>query len=99
MKDGRVEEFDHPHSLLQNPDSLFTSMVQNTDANAPMLFKMAKEAYENKNTRMPTHSTTSDTTHAEPQVILNGRANSVSDTRAETNDEEQTCNGEIHVVV
>ena len=48
MKDGYVEELDEPHLLLRNPDSLLTAMVQNTDANAPLLFKMAKEAYERK---------------------------------------------------
>lgn len=48
MKDGFVEEFDEPHKLLMNPDSLLTSMVENTDANAPLLFKMAKEAFDKK---------------------------------------------------
>ena len=43
-----MEELDEPHLLLRNPDSLLTAMVQNTDANAPLLFKMAKEAYERK---------------------------------------------------
>jgi len=48
MKDGCVEELDEPHALLTNPDSLLTSMVRNTDANAPLLFEMAREAYERK---------------------------------------------------
>ena len=48
MRDGFAEELDEPHRLLMNPDSLLTSMVKNTDANAPLLFKMAKEAFEKK---------------------------------------------------
>ena len=48
MRDGFVEELDEPHKLLMNPDSLLTLMVKNTDANAPLLFKMAKEAFDKK---------------------------------------------------
>ena len=95
MKDGCVEEFDHPHLLLQNPDSLLTSMVQNTDANAPMLIKMAKEAYENKNTRMHTHLLGSETAKAEPQTAGNGIDGATI--RVEMNGEAHGCNGEINV--
>jgi len=48
MKDGFAEELDEPHRLLMNPESLLTSMVKNTDANAPLLYKMAKEAFDQK---------------------------------------------------
>ena len=48
MKDGFAEEFDEPHRLLMKPESLLTSMVKNTDANAPFLYKMAKENFDQK---------------------------------------------------
>ena len=46
LKDGLVEEFDEPHELLTNPNSLLTSMVKNSDLNVHLLFKLAHEASE-----------------------------------------------------
>jgi ATP-binding cassette subfamily C (CFTR/MRP) protein 4 len=48
MKDGSVAEFDQPHILLSKSDSILRSMVDQTDANAPVLLRLAKESYDQK---------------------------------------------------
>lgn len=51
---GRVVEFDEPHSLLQNENSVFSSMVKMTGKGmAQNLKEMAKLAYDNKRNKSP----------------------------------------------
>nr|XP_039268767.1 multidrug resistance-associated protein 4-like [Styela clava] len=46
---GKVIEFDHPHTLLQNPETLFSKMVETTANGAAVLKKLAEEAYKSQN--------------------------------------------------
>lgn len=49
MDKGRMAEYDHPHILLQNKYSQFTSLVKETGrAMSDQLIKMAKQSYINK---------------------------------------------------
>lgn len=49
MDAGQVAEFDHPHILLQNPDGIFTGMVEKTGEHmAESLKKIAKGTFEAK---------------------------------------------------
>lgn len=49
LKDGQVAEFDAAHKLLQKKESILSSLVDETGpANAVLLKKMAKEAYETR---------------------------------------------------
>ncbi|KAK4879110.1 hypothetical protein RN001_007256 [Aquatica leii] len=46
MDAGEIIEFDHPYTLLQNHDSMFYSMVQETEQTmADILINIAKESY------------------------------------------------------
>ncbi|XP_043284228.1 ATP-binding cassette subfamily C member 4-like isoform X2 [Venturia canescens] len=46
MDRGRLREYDHPHILLQNPQSQFSSMVRETGrAMTEQLMRVAKQAY------------------------------------------------------
>ena len=40
MNEGQVEEFDSPYNLLQDPNSLFYSMVQETSTSAAKVTTM-----------------------------------------------------------
>jgi len=43
---GNLEEYGHPHTLLQNPKGIFSSMVaQNGKSSETMLRRIAEEAY------------------------------------------------------
>ena len=47
LADGRVEEFAHPHILLSNPRSVFTSMVEQTgEQSAARLRQVAQSVYK-----------------------------------------------------
>ncbi|KAJ8734039.1 hypothetical protein PYW07_014590 [Mythimna separata] len=47
MDQGEAAEFDHPHLLLRNPNSKFTSMVRETgDSMSKILFEVAKAKYD-----------------------------------------------------
>ncbi|EFN66324.1 Probable multidrug resistance-associated protein lethal(2)03659, partial [Camponotus floridanus] len=49
MDKGRMAEYDHPHMLLQNSYSQFTSLVRETGAGmCDQLIKVAKQSYLNK---------------------------------------------------
>ncbi|VVC94160.1 unnamed protein product [Leptidea sinapis] len=51
MNKGEVAEFDHPYTLLLNPNSLFTFMVNETgDSMSRVLFETAKAKYQSENT-------------------------------------------------
>lgn len=46
MSAGRVAEFDHPHLLLSNPNSLLNLMVKETGENmSSQLYDMARQKY------------------------------------------------------
>ncbi|CAH0600504.1 unnamed protein product [Chrysodeixis includens] len=50
MDKGEAVEFDHPHILLSNPNSVFSSMVRETGENmAKVLFEVAKNKYDSDN--------------------------------------------------
>lgn len=50
MDQGRVNQFDHPHLLLQDESGIFTGMVQSTGAQeSERLKEIAKHAYESIN--------------------------------------------------
>lgn len=50
MDQGRVNQFDHPHLLLQDESGIFTGMVQSTGAQeSERLKEIAKQAYESIN--------------------------------------------------
>ncbi|GBP41933.1 Probable multidrug resistance-associated protein lethal(2)03659 [Eumeta japonica] len=50
MDSGKVAEFDHPHVLLSDPNSHFSSMVRETgEKMAKKLFEMAREAFFQSN--------------------------------------------------
>ncbi|CAH0600505.1 unnamed protein product [Chrysodeixis includens] len=50
MDKGEAVEFDHPHILLSNPNSVFSSMVRETGENmAKILFDVAKDKYDSDN--------------------------------------------------
>nr|XP_039268765.1 multidrug resistance-associated protein 4-like [Styela clava] len=46
---GKVIEFDHPHTLLRNYETMFSKMVETTANGAAVLKKMAEEAYKSQN--------------------------------------------------
>lgn len=47
LDQGRIKEFDEPYTLLQNQDSMFYKLVQETGpVISAQLFDIAKEAYE-----------------------------------------------------
>ena len=46
MEQGQLAEFDHPHTLLQNPDGIFYSLVNNDKENAAALTDIAKGTFE-----------------------------------------------------
>lgn len=49
MDQGRVNQFDHPHLLLQDERGIFSGMVQSTGAQEyERLKEIAKQAYEAK---------------------------------------------------
>lgn len=49
MDQGLVNQFDHPHLLLQEESGIFTGMVQSTGAQeSERLKEIAKQAYESK---------------------------------------------------
>ncbi|KAJ3317011.1 Multidrug resistance-associated protein 5 [Boothiomyces sp. JEL0866] len=46
LDQGKLVEFDSPHSLLQNPDSLFSKLVESTgEANSNAIRELAKETF------------------------------------------------------
>ncbi|XP_026726078.1 multidrug resistance-associated protein 4-like [Trichoplusia ni] len=50
MDKGEAVEFDHPHILLSDPNSVFSSMVRETGENmAKILFDVAKNKYDSDN--------------------------------------------------
>ncbi|KAL4709187.1 hypothetical protein ACJJTC_008115 [Scirpophaga incertulas] len=50
MSSGQAVEFDHPYTLLSDPNSYLSAMVNETgDNNAVMLFEMAKDAFYQNN--------------------------------------------------
>ncbi|KAJ8012696.1 hypothetical protein DPEC_G00045570 [Dallia pectoralis] len=56
---GRIQEYDQPHALLQNPDGAFYQMVQQTGtAEAASLANAAKRAHLNKSHSSVTDSLT-----------------------------------------
>jgi ATP-binding cassette, subfamily C (CFTR/MRP), member 1 len=46
MSDGKMVEFDHPHVLLSDPTSRFSSLVAETGASAESLRTLAKESFD-----------------------------------------------------
>lgn len=49
MDAGRMEEFNHPHVLLQNPNSRFAKMVADTGKYmSEQLKKVARDCYQRK---------------------------------------------------
>ncbi|KAJ3267835.1 hypothetical protein HDV01_003945, partial [Terramyces sp. JEL0728] len=47
LDDGESVEFDHPHSLLMNPASLFSQLVQATGKNnAAQILELAKNSFK-----------------------------------------------------
>ncbi|XP_062383443.1 multidrug resistance-associated protein 4 isoform X2 [Sardina pilchardus] len=58
---GHIHEYDEPYTLLQNPDSLFLKMVQQTGkAETAHLIQMAKQAYNKSQTSQTSKGTTGD---------------------------------------
>ncbi|XP_052747534.1 ATP-binding cassette sub-family C member 4 [Bicyclus anynana] len=49
MNKGEVAEFDHPHTLLSNPNSLLSFMVRETGEMSSTLYKTAKNKYISDN--------------------------------------------------
>ncbi|XP_056638683.1 ATP-binding cassette sub-family C member 4-like [Diorhabda sublineata] len=50
MDQGKVAEFDHPHILLQDPNGIFTKMVEDTGKGvSAQLRQIAKVRYQNMN--------------------------------------------------
>lgn len=50
MNSGEIAEFDHPYILLSDPNSHFTSMVNETgEKNSEMLFQISKDTYFQSN--------------------------------------------------
>lgn len=46
LDNGHLKEFDHPHKLLQNPEGLFTTMVEHTGkASRDKLHQIATEVF------------------------------------------------------
>lgn len=49
MDAGTMKEFDHPYLLMENRQSIFYGMVQQTGKTmAETLYQVAKKSYENK---------------------------------------------------
>lgn len=49
LDNGYIKEFDSPHNLLSNPQSAFSSMIDETgSSNAVLLRRLAKDAQEGK---------------------------------------------------
>ncbi|RKP20081.1 hypothetical protein ROZALSC1DRAFT_13162, partial [Rozella allomycis CSF55] len=49
LDQGRVVEFDQPHVLLSKPDSVLSSMVDETgQSNAQVLRELARNSYNDK---------------------------------------------------
>jgi len=46
MEQGQLAEYDHPHTLLQNPDGIFHSLVHNDKEKAPSLAAIAKKNWD-----------------------------------------------------
>ncbi|XP_063809091.1 ATP-binding cassette sub-family C member 4 [Pseudophryne corroboree] len=68
LDSGRVKEYDEPHNLLQNKESLFFKMVQQVGrAEATALANTAKQVYLNRNQQASKH-TKADT--SEPFIIF-----------------------------
>ncbi|KAM8976173.1 ATP-binding cassette sub-family C member 4 [Pelodytes ibericus] len=66
---GRVKEYDIPHNLLQNKESLFYKMVQQVGkAEATSLTQTAKEVYLNKSQQADQKKNSRDT--SEPFIIF-----------------------------
>ena len=66
MKDGEIVEFDKPHILLQNQDSLFFKLVSQTGkAEAEYLIDIAMEAenMRNRSEERDLHDDDNDLSH------------------------------------
>ncbi|CAL8104325.1 unnamed protein product [Orchesella dallaii] len=49
LDNGFIKEYDHPHILLQNPEGIFSSMVQHTGASTSLILKrIAAETFNNQ---------------------------------------------------
>lgn len=49
LDNGHIKEFDSPHNLLTDPDSAFSSMIDETgSSNAVLLRRLAKDAQEGR---------------------------------------------------
>ncbi|XP_076159035.1 ATP-binding cassette sub-family C member 4 [Alosa pseudoharengus] len=58
---GHIHEYDEPYTLLQNPESLFLKMVQQTGkAEASHLMQMAKQAYNKNQTSLTSKGPSGD---------------------------------------
>jgi len=53
MDNGRAVEFDHPHTLLSDPESRFSSLVRETGAAASGLRTLAQESWDAKHGDAP----------------------------------------------
>lgn len=63
---GQIVEFDTPHKLLSNPDSIFTSMVAETGSeNEKLLRQIAYQAEQQRRQGLP-HGNVVDTQHQIP---------------------------------
>ena len=63
MDHGQVEQFDHPHKLLQRESGVFYEMVSHTGtATARLLTQMARQAYE--------HKLMEEGVHADPNTLV-----------------------------
>ena len=47
MDQGKVNQFDHPHRLLQDEEGIFSGMVQST-GEADRLREIARQAHESR---------------------------------------------------
>ena len=65
MDHGQVEQFDHPHILLQGESGVFYEMVRHTGpATARLLTQMAWQAYE--------HKLLEEGEHVDPNTLVEG---------------------------